>query len=79
MLVGGSSVCYKLQLEDRTTLGLNGVAPDRSWDTRLSYAYPRLLVGGSCVCNKLQLEDRTTLGYYGVTPDRSWDTRPSYA
>ena len=32
----GSS--YKLQLEDRTTLGLNGVAPDRSWDTGPSYA-----------------------------------------
>ena len=38
LLVGGSCVCNKLQLEDRTTLGHNGVAPDRSWDTRPSYA-----------------------------------------
>ena len=28
-----------LQLDNRTTLGRNGVAPDRSWDTRASYAY----------------------------------------
>ena len=37
LLVGGSCVCNKLQLEDRTTLGHNGVAPDRSWDTGPSY------------------------------------------
>ena len=39
LLVGGFRVCYKLQLDNRTTLGRNGVAPDRSWDTGPSYAY----------------------------------------
>ena len=37
--VRGFSVCNKLQLDNRITLGCNGVAPDRSWDTGPSYAY----------------------------------------
>ena len=38
LLVGWFSVCYKLQLDNRTTPGRNGVAPDRSWDKGPSYA-----------------------------------------
>ena len=38
LLVRGFSVCNKLQLDDRITLGCNGVAPDRSWDKGPSYA-----------------------------------------
>ena len=47
LLVGGLRVCYKLQLDNRTTPGRNGVAPDRSWDTGPSYAYNLTRVGGS--------------------------------
>ena len=36
--VGGLRVCYKLQLDNRTSLGRYGVAPDRSWDRGSSYA-----------------------------------------
>ena len=39
LLVGWSCVCYKLQLDNRTSLGRYGVAPDRSWDRESSYAY----------------------------------------